>query len=188
MFGRVYSAAVILPKDSSFDHGKMKDSKKFHSTKKIKEAAAYIKANAVAWAITYEDEKCIDDINILQATQRSMHASVAQILSKESLSTKDVMVLVDGNYFNPIQGIKHVCVEGGDNKFSSIAAASILAKVSRDQYIEDLCSVHPQLNERYGLLRNKGYGTKEHMDGLKKYGPSPWHRRSFGILKAPPTF
>ena len=187
MFGRVYSAAVVLPKDpNAFDHTKMKDSKRFHSKTKILEAAEYIQENAVAWAVKFEDERTIDDINILQATQRCMHSSVSEVLSK--FGNDGVLVLVDGNYFNPIQGVKHVCIEGGDNKYSSIAAASILAKVWRDRYIDEMCSEHPELVERYSLQKNKGYGTQEHMAGLKKYGPSPWHRQTFGMLKKPPTF
>jgi ribonuclease HII len=187
MFGRVYSAAVVLPKDPNvFDHARMKDSKRFHSKTKIAEVADYIQANAVAWAVKFEDERTIDDINILQATQRCMHSSVAEVVSK--FAPDNVLVLVDGNYFNPMDGVRHVCIEGGDNKYSSIAAASILAKVWRDRYIDEMCRDHPELVERYGLQKNKGYGTKTHMEGLKKYGPSPWHRQTFGMLKKPPTF
>ena len=188
MFGRVYSAAVVLPKDPAlFDHSKMKDSKRFHSKKKILEAAEYIQANALAWEVTFEDERMIDDINILQATQLSMHRTLSGVVAKLGADTEK-LALVDGNYFNPMPGLRHVCIEGGDNKYSCIAAASILAKVWRDRYIEEMCAAHPELVERYALDKNKGYGTQEHMAGLKKYGPSPWHRRTFGMLKAPPTF
>lgn len=79
--------------------------------------------------------------------------------------------------------IPHVCIEGGDNTFSAIAAASILAKVARDEYIAELCATHPLLDERYGLLKNKGYGTKKHMDGIKAHGISEFHRKSFGICR-----
>jgi ribonuclease HII len=89
LFGRVYVAAVILPKDDSFDHSKMKDSKKFHSKKKIEEVSEYIKKSAFAWAICYEDEKVIDEINILQATQRAMHKCIAEILKKDKLLFDD---------------------------------------------------------------------------------------------------
>ena len=82
LFGRVYTAAVILPKDDSFDHFKMKDSKRFHSKKKIEEMSEYIKQNAIAWSISWEDEQMIDKINILQATQQSMHNCIAQIIQK----------------------------------------------------------------------------------------------------------
>ena len=182
MFGRVYTAAVVLPRDASFDFTKMKDSKKFHSKKKIQEAADYVRANAVAWAVTYEDEKMIDSVNILQATQQCMHRSITEVVAKLPDGTPRLL-LVDGNYFNAMDGSPHVCVEGGDDKYASIAAASILAKVARDAYIHEMCEAHPELKERYALDKNKGYGTKEHMDGLKKYGGSPWHRQTFGMLK-----
>ena len=183
LFGRVYTAAVVLPKEG-FDFAKMKDSKKFHSKKKILEAAEYIKSNAVAWAVTFEDEKAVDELNILQATQKCMHHSVSNVLPKLGASTS--LLLVDGNYFNP--NVPHECIEGGDDKYACIAAASILAKTERDAYIADLCEKHPELVERYHLDKNKGYGTKEHIDGIKKYGATEWHRRSFRPLKPKPTF
>ena len=203
LFGRVYTAAVILPKDDSFDCSMVKDSKKFHSKKKIEEAAQYIKDNALAWYISYEDEKLIDEINILQATQQSMHTSILEIrkqlnrkLSSECKEeTKDYSysLLIDGNYFKPvtilnkktnkIETIPYVTVEGGDNKYASIAAASILAKVERDNYIEKLCQENPTLSEYYGIDSNKGYGAKRHLDGIKEHGITIWHRRSFGTCK-----
>ena len=79
--------------------------------------------------------------------------------------------------------VPSTCIEGGDNKYSAIAAASILAKVSRDTYIEELCKENPILDERYGLLKNKGYGTKKHMDGIKEHGITEFHRKTFGICK-----
>ena len=198
LFGRVYTAAVVLPKDESFDHLKMKDSKKFHSKKKIEEVADYIKENAIAWYVSFEDEKTIDQINILQATQKSMHDSILNVKKqlfeknkKEENKSYEIKLLIDGNYFNPIttvnnnkiEVIPYVCVEGGDNKYSSIAAASILAKVSRDKYIEDLVLEYPELAEKYGIDSNKGYGAKKHMTGIKEHGITIWHRRSFGICK-----
>ena len=185
LFGRVYTAAVVLPKEG-FDFAKMKDSKKFHSKKKILEAAEYIKSNAIAWAVTFEDEKVVDELNILQATQKCMHRSVSTVLPK--LGASSALLLVDGNYFNSYPNVPHLCVEGGDDKYASIAAASILAKTERDAYIVDMCEKHPELVERYHLDKNKGYGTKEHIDGIKKYGATEWHRRSFRPLKPKPTF
>ena len=186
LFGRVYSAAVILPKDDSFDHFKIKDSKKFHSKKKIQEIADYIKMHAISWAVTYEDEKVIDDINILQATQKSMHKSILEIMKKTNKN--EYKILIDGNYFKPLvvdNNIKYkfVCVEGGDNIYSSIAAASIIAKVERDKYIEELCNLFPDLKEKYGIESNKGYGSKKHIDGIKEHGITKWHRKTFGICK-----
>lgn len=200
LFGRVYSAAVILPKDDSFDHNKIKDSKKFTSKKKIEEVANYIKENALAWYVSFEDEHVIDDINILQATQKSMHNCIlevkkqyTQILKEKNAADYKFHLLIDGNYFNPItilnkktnklESISYDCIEGGDNKYTAIGAASILAKVERDKYIDELCIQNPDLIEKYGIDSNKGYGAKKHLDGIKQHGITIWHRRTFGICK-----
>ena len=202
LFGRVYTGAVILPKDDSFDHFKMKDSKKFTSknSKKINEVAEYIKEHAIAWAVEYEDEKVIDEINILQATQSAMHKAIKNVINQLAKKTdvldpnfNNLLLLIDGNYFKQLTvlnqtktklvTISYETVEGGDNKFTAIAAASILAKVERDKYIDDLCKENPELIERYGIDSNKGYGSKKHMDGIKTYGITKWHRRTFGLCK-----
>ena len=200
LFGRVYAAAVILPKDpaTEYDFSQMKDSKKFHSKKKIAHVADYIKQNAVAWAVAYEDEAAIDKMNILQATQSAMHKAIKsciEIAEKKALggAPPTIQLLIDGNYFNSITtydkvrgkiiAMPHVCIEGGDNKYAAIAAASILAKVSRDTYIEDLCAENPELNEKYGILSNKGYGARRHLEGINQYGITIWHRRSFRPCK-----
>jgi ribonuclease HII len=200
LFGRVYTAAVILPKDDTFDHSIMKDSKKFHNKKKIEEAAEYIKQNAIAYYISYEDEKVVDEINILQATQKSMRTSIMEVrkqllnkFAEKKEPAPNVHLLIDGNYFIPItmlnkstdkiETIPYNFIEGGDNKYSSIAAASILAKVARDKYIEDLCILNPDLIEKYSIDSNKGYGAKKHLDGIKEHGITIWHRRTFGICK-----
>jgi ribonuclease HII len=194
LFGAVYTAAVVLPKEDSFAHHLMKDSKKFHSKKKINEVAEYIKMNAIAYSVDFESEKVIDEINILQATQKSMHKSILSV--KKQLKDLNIIddetplhLLIDGNYFEPvtvfnkkhnkIEHIPYTTVEQGDSKFTSIAAASILAKVARDQYIEDLCLANPDLSANYGIDSNKGYGAKKHMDGIKTHGITNWHRRSF---------
>jgi len=187
LFGRVYTGAVILPKDTGFDFSQLKDSKKFTSVKKIKEVAEYIKENAVAWTVTYKDENVVDKINIRQSVLTSMHDSIKSIMTEN----KNYFLLVDGNDFKPymkfendtFNQIEHKCIEGGDNIYCAIAAASILAKTERDKYIVDLCEEHPELKERYNLDKNKGYGTKLHIDGIKKYGISKWHRKSYGICK-----
>lgn len=186
LFGRVYAAAVVLPKDDTFDHYKMKDSKKFHSKKKIQEVAEYIKSNAIAWSIKYMDEKTIDEINILQATQKAMHESILDVMDKTGQYNYNL--LMDGNYFKPFQCANNVnynfwCIEQGDNIYSSIAAASIIAKVERDKYIDDLCLEYPTLKEHYGIDSNKGYGAKRHIDGIKEFGITEWHRKTFGICK-----
>jgi ribonuclease HII len=190
MLGRVYTAAVVLPKDDSFNHSLMKDSKKFHSVKKIREAADYIKANVLYWHVAYSDERVIESVNIRNATHKAMHESIKGVLGKIGETDKHMHLLIDGNDFKPyiildeelsFKQIPHTCIEGGDNVYTAIAAASILAKVERDLYIEELCAKEPILDERYGLLKNKGYGTKIHMDGIKKYGITTYHRKTFGI-------
>ena len=197
MFGRVYSAAVILPSNEEFKYELLKDSKKFTSEKKINEVAEYIKTNALFWSVSYEDEKTIDSINIRQATLCAMHKAISELLKQNTnvnLNTNECYyLLVDGNDFKAytyycetshiIKQINHILIEGGDNKFCSIAAASILAKVERDKYIRDMCVNFPKLNSYYGLLTNKGYGTSKHMDGIKKYGISKWHRTTYGCCR-----
>lgn len=191
LFGRVYTAAVVLPKDFSFDHDSMKDSKKFHSEKKILAAADYIKKNALFWSVTWNDETTIDKINIRQAVLTSMHAAIKNIITQ--LDNNNVLLMVDGNDFKPylnfdpitnsIKQIDHICLEGGDNKYTNIAAASILAKTHRDAYIKELCTDHPDLSKIYGIDKNKGYGTKQHLEAIREYGSTLWHRKSYGICK-----
>ena len=192
MFGRVYIGAVVLPKDSKrFDFSKMKDSKKFHSDKKIKEVAEYIKSNAVAWSVTYAEHTEIDEKNIRKSTIDCMHNAVNDLMEKMNKMADELYLLVDGNDFIPMMKlcgdsyiqIPHKCIESGDNTYASIAAASILAKVTRDEYIIQMCKENPDLNTRYDLESNKGYGTKKHMDGIKTHGISQWHRKSFGLCK-----
>jgi ribonuclease HII len=123
-----------------------------------------------------------------------MHNSIINV-RKKLISIKNnnihIQLLIDGNYFNPvkvisdskIEFIPHLCIEGGDNKYSAIAAASILAKVSRDNYIVELVKEYPDLAEKYGIDTNKGYGAKKHLDGIQKHGITKWHRKTFGICK-----
>lgn len=187
LFGRVYTGAVVLPKDVDFEFDKMKDSKKFNSVKKINEVAEYIKEKALAWSVTYNDEKVVDNINIRQSVLSSMHNSIKNVMTDDN----EYLLLVDGNDFRPYMmfkddeylPVKHICIEGGDNKYCAIAAASILAKTERDKYIEELCEENPELKERYGIDRNKGYGTKTHLDGIKNFGITKWHRKTYGICK-----
>lgn len=200
MFGRVYTAAVIIPKDdNTFNYSILKDSKKFHSKKKIKEVADYIKNNSLFWSIKWEDENKIDNVNIRNATHIAMHNAINEIRDKYllnnniNINSQNSLLLVDGNDFKNytyinnnterIEEIPYICIEGGDNKYCSIAAASILAKVERDNYIDELCIQYPELIEKYDLQNNKGYGTKKHMEGIIKYGITKWHRKSFGLCK-----
>ena len=213
LFGRVYTGAVILPPACStssapateFDFSLLKDSKKFSSDKKIREVADYIKEHAVAWAVSYEEADVIDRINIRRATLQCMRKSIKTAIdghieemeqksSRQVPTHTDYLLLIDGNDFIPMgrgynedteemETYTHVCVEGGDNTYACIAAASILAKVARDDYIEKLCDKHPVLDEMYALRGNKGYGAKKHMDGIREHGITQWHRRSYGICK-----
>jgi ribonuclease HII len=198
MFGRVYAGAVVLPlaKDGDddddpkqFNYALMKDSKKFTSPKKLEAAALYIMENAVAWGIGYRDEKAIDEMNILQATQASMRDAISETITKfnEKEEKEIPHLLIDGNCFKPMKNpnaptnlMEFTTVVSGDNTYCCIAAASILAKWHRDQYIAELCEAYPELNERYSLGTNKGYGTKAHMDGMREHGITQWHRRTFG--------
>jgi ribonuclease HII len=210
LFGRVYTGAVILPPASqataatAFDFSLLKDSKKFSSDKKIREVADYIKEHAVAWAVSYEEAEVIDRINIRRATLQCMRNSIKTAIDGhvEEMEQKgrpvptytDYLLLIDGNDFIPMgnynqdtdemETYTHVCVEGGDNMYACIAAASILAKVARDDYIEKLCDQYPVLDEMYSLRGNKGYGAKKHLDGIREHGITQWHRRSYGICKS----
>jgi len=120
-----------------------------------------------------------------------MHLAIKEAINKMTgnLDLGKIHLLIDGNYFKPyLHGptkvhVSSETVEQGDNTFSSIAAASILAKVARDQYIDDLCAEHPTLAEHYAIDSNKGYGAKKHIDGIKAHGITQWHRRTFGICK-----
>lgn len=206
LFGRVYTAAVALPDprrptQTPFDFSRMKDSKRFHSKKRLAEAAEYVKANALFWRVTWRDADAIDRDNILQTTVNSMHeaatrvvrASVESGASGDPIRFADVCLLVDGNYFQPLtvferespdgdksfHPIRHILVPKGDDTYASIAAASILAKCARDTYVEALCDEHPELDERYSIRGNKGYGARRHMDGIVEHGITQWHRRSF---------
>ena len=175
LFGRVYCAAVILPLEMDFSF--IKDSKKFTSKKKIREAAEKIKQQALAWSVAWSDENTIDDLNILQATMKAMHTCILDILPEKGT------LLIDGNYFRPITRVIHeswetvpyTCVEKGDSTYYSIAAASILAKVHRDRLCLQMHDAYPA----YGFDAHKGYGTAQHLAALRAHGASPLHRRSF---------
>tara|TARA_B100000902_G_scaffold152213_1_gene148771 strand:+ start:199 stop:876 length:678 start_codon:yes stop_codon:yes gene_type:complete len=189
MLGRVYSAAVILPKDETFKHELMKDSKKFTSEKKINEVADYIKENAIMWNVAYCSEEEIDHLNIRNATHRAMHNAIRNLINNNNI--KQYHLLIDGNDFKSftivdnlnIVQIPHTCIKGGDNIYSAIAAASILAKVERDKYIYELCDNNPELDEKYSIRKNKGYGTKDHMNGIIQHGISNYHRKTFGLCR-----
>jgi ribonuclease HII len=197
LFGRLYVAAVVLPKDGSFDFTHIKDSKKITSAKKRQELYNRILQTALATHIHFIEADTIDKINIRQAVLKGMRECISEITkslqNKMKVSPLDRFIMVDGNDFPPYmeyqtdtEKLKQVPTEtfiGGDNIYANIAAASILAKVARDNYILDLCKEHSYLGERYGLHKNMGYGTKQHMEGIQKYGITPWHRKSYGCCK-----
>jgi ribonuclease HII len=154
----------------------IKDSKKL-SAKRREEIAEFIKKNACEYAIASIDSAEIDKINILQATYKAMHKAL------DMLNTKFTHIVVDGNKFKTYLNkdgdfVQHTCIVSGDNALLQIAAASILAKVHRDNEISMLAKSDPSL-ARYGWEKNKGYLTKQHMDAIKEYGMTPYHRRTF---------
>lgn len=185
LFGPVCVAGVIWLDDDPIQDDKdyeIRDSKKV-SEKKRTLLKDYIKDNSIAYSITLVDHDDIDKYNILQATLRGMHQCLDNITDIINIDT----ILVDGNHFDFYSDqndnyINHICVVDGDNTYKSIAAASILAKTYRDEWINKLVNENPEL-EKYDLRNNKGYGTKRHLDAIKEYGVTKWHRKSFGICK-----
>jgi len=141
----------------------------------------YIETNSIAYSVQLIHEKTIDEINILQATMKGMHKCIEDISEQIKIDT----ILVDGNYFAPymdddFEPINHMCIPKGDNIYSNIAAASILAKEYHDEYIHNLVRDNPEL-EKYKLLNNKGYGTQDHLNAIQEFGLTKWHRKSFKI-------
>lgn len=181
LFGPVYTAAVIFPQDEEFLNDLIVDSKKLTSHRKRLMAYDYVKENAIDYSIFAVDEKMIDKLNIFHATYWGTHRAL------DKLTVIPEHILMDGNKFKPYdrdgEYIPHTCVVKGDNKYASIAAASILAKVERDLFIENICDKYPILEERYNMRNNKGYGTKDHMSGIEKYGVTDKHRFSYKIVE-----
>lgn len=164
--GPVFAAAVILSRN--FFHPLLNDSKKLTASRRYA-LRSYIESHAVAWSVASVDHEEIDRINILNAAFKAMHLAV------DGLSVRPRLLLIDGNRFQPYGDIPHRCEVKGDARFSSIAAASILAKTYRDEYMERLHREFPQ----YHWDANKGYGTISHRQSIQSYGLSPYHRRSF---------
>ena len=167
--GPVFAAAVILPED--FANEMLDDSKKL-SERQRDILRPVIERGALAWAVGVVEAEEIDRINILNASFLAMHRAVG------ALSVKPDFLLVDGNRFKPYPGIPHTCIVKGDGKMMSIAAASILAKTHRDEYMRRIAGEYPQ----YGWDLNKGYPTKEHRTAIAKHGTTSYHRLSFNLL------
>jgi len=165
--GPVVSAAVILP--NGFTDSRIKDSKKIKSSKKMKEIADFIKENAISYSIGISTPKEIDDINILQSTYVAMHRAI------DGLNLTPSKLLIDGNSFKPYNDIPYECVIKGDDKHIEIAAASIIAKNFRDEMMVELAKEYPD----YKWETNSGYGTKDHIEAIKRVGLTPHHRITF---------
>lgn len=167
--GPVFAAAVILPKD--FHHPLLNDSK--HVKEKQRDILrAVIEKEAISWSVAAISNHEIDEINILKASYKAMHMAICE------LSPLPGFLLIDGNRFIRYPGIAHECIVKGDGKYSSIAAASILAKTHRDEWMMKLHEAYPE----YGWNRNKGYGTAEHRRAIEVHGLCEHHRKSFNIV------
>ena len=172
--GPVFAASVILPAD--FHHPLLNDSKKM--TQKSRELLReVIEKEAVAWAVEKVDVSQIDTMNILNASITGMQRAVRR------LKVRPEFLLIDGNRFKPMEGYEYECIVKGDGKYASIAAASVLAKTWRDEYMRELAKQFPE----YGWDKNMGYPTKEHIEAIKAYGYTPHHRMSFHPKKLEPT-
>ena len=167
--GSVYAAAVIFPED--YQNEDLNDSKQL-TDKRRKLLREIIERDAIAWAVGIVTPEEIDRINILNASILAMHRALDQ------LKVRPEAIIVDGNRFKPYQKLPHTTIVKGDGKYLSIAAASILAKTYRDDYMDALAEEYPQ----YDWLSNKGYPTKKHRDAIRQYGMTPYHRKSFNLL------
>ena len=167
--GSVYAAAVILP--PYYQNADLNDSKKL-TDKKRKALREQIERDAVAWAVGVVTPEEIDQINILNASFLAMHRALDQ------LKVRPEAVIVDGNRFKPYQDLPYTTIVKGDGKYLAIAAASILAKTYRDDYMDALAEEYPQ----YDWMSNKGYPTKKHRAAIKEFGTTPYHRMSYNLL------
>jgi len=167
--GPVFAAAVMLPKD--FHHPLLNDSKQVSPDIRMA-LRTYIETYALDWAVEQVSNEEIDEINILKASFKAMHLAI------KKLKTQPEFLLIDGHMFYKYRKIPHQCVIRGDGIYASIAAASILAKTYRDEYMQKLHTEYPQ----YNWYNNKGYGTAEHRRGIAAHGLCPYHRKSFQII------
>jgi len=170
--GSVYAAAVILPE--GYENALLNDSKQL-TEKRRYQLRQEIERDALAWAVGIVTPEEIDRINILNASILAMHRALDQ------LTVRPQAVIVDGNKFKPYRHLPHTCIVKGDGKYMAIAAASILAKTYRDDYMNRLAEEYPQ----YDWRSNKGYPTKKHRDAIRQYGTTPYHRMSYNLLGEP---
>lgn len=173
--GSVYAAAVILP--DGYDNPSLNDSKQLSAAKR-KRLRDEIVRDAQAWAVGVVTPEEIDHINILRASILAMHRALDQ------LQVRPEAIIVDGNRFQPYRDLPYTTIVKGDGKYQAIAAASILAKTYRDEYMERLAQEFP----RYGWLSNKGYPTPQHREAIRQYGVTPYHRKSFDLLGSQELF
>ncbi|MFL5747995.1 MAG: ribonuclease HII [Niastella sp.] len=166
--GPVFAAAVILPE--GFYHEKLNDSKQVTEEDRY-ELREFIEKHAICYQVGSVDHEEIDRINILNASFKAMHLAI------EKLTTKAKFLIIDGNRFTKYKRIPHQCIIKGDSEYASIAAASILAKTYRDDFMRNL---HPDFPQ-YKWITNKGYGTAEHRKAIEEFGLTPYHRRSFSL-------
>lgn len=173
--GSVYAAAVILP--DGYDNPSLNDSKRLSAAKRMRLRDEIVR-DAVAWAIGVVTPEEIDHINILRASILAMHRALDQ------LQVRPEAIIVDGNRFLPYRDLPYITIVKGDGKYQAIAAASILAKTFRDEYMERLAEEFPQ----YGWQSNKGYPTPQHREAIRQYGVTPYHRKSFALLGSKELF
>lgn len=217
LFGRVYAACVVFlpPSTMDFNHpfmeydydeyitmlSSLKDSKCYTSHAKLIEAAEFIKNYSFTFAIEYIEPEEIDSTNIRVSTHKAMNNAVEEVRKNINIGNTNSMyvykpndltlAIIDGCDFNKSEANKdceHICVEGGDNLFIPIAAASILAKTARDQNLIDLCEEYPYLKTHFNLHKHKGYGTKLHLEAIHNYGITKWHRKTFGKCRGRELF
>jgi ribonuclease HII len=179
LIGRVYAGAVILGPNIKDVPDIITDSKKL-TAKKREVALKWIKENVIAWSFGFAEPAEIDSINILEATKLAMTRAITSLKEKYPLCNQYNDLIIDGcRWENKFPDYKVKSFVKGDATYLSIAAASIIAKEYHDMHIKEICTQHPELNEKYDLLNNMGYGTKKHLDGLEQHGNSIYHRKTF---------
>ena len=167
--GSVFAAAVILPPD--YRNAELNDSKQL-TDRRRKLLRQTLQRDALAWAVGIVTPEEIDKINILRASFLAMHRAIDQ------LKVRPEALIIDGNRFSPYHDLPYTCIVKGDAKYLSIAAASILAKTYRDDYMDRLAEQYPH----YDWNNNKGYPTQKHREAIRQYGPTPYHRMSYNLL------